>query len=203
MMSSIYILVSNNADNLNWVCVFSMGCKRTLKNKEGNIVDRYFDNMGKEIWGIFFWQHRLCEVVRLHGWVHQAHQFGFGNVQRIRQVKNTRVVKSFAKLKKGRLRFRRKLTSLSTGYRFPLMVRAPRVFDRRAFAQKKDWSADRFNSRALSNHFGVCCAISLLPLSYVYFCCHHNNTICSNPPFSFLGKSWMPNLRTNTARALW
>ena len=49
MMSSIYILVSNNADNLNWVCVFSMGCKRTLKNKEGNIVDRYFDNMGKEI----------------------------------------------------------------------------------------------------------------------------------------------------------
>ena len=56
------------------ICVFNkiqfvkVGCKRNCEGRRG-----------KEICCIFFWQDRLCEVVRFHGWVPPTHQFGFGN----------------------------------------------------------------------------------------------------------------------------
>ena len=70
------------------------------------------EKRGKEILCIFFWQHRVCEVVRFHAWVQPAHQFGFGNVQRISQVKNTtgESTKVFAKLKE-KMKLCWKLTS--------------------------------------------------------------------------------------------
>ena len=50
--------------------------KFSLEKKDAKEIE---GGRGKEICCIFFWQDRLCEVVRFHGWVPPTHQFGFGN----------------------------------------------------------------------------------------------------------------------------
>ena len=71
-------------------------------------------------------------------------------------AENTRVNnKNFANLKIGKLLKNSLLkTDLSIRYRFLLMIEAQQVFDR-GFAQRKDWSLDRFTVTSFTLIFGV------------------------------------------------
>ena len=71
-------------------------------------------------------------------------------------AKNTQSQQSiFANLKIGKLLKNSLLKiDLSIRYRFLLMIEAQQVFDRR-FAQRKDWSLDRFTATSFTFIFGV------------------------------------------------
>ena len=108
--------------------------------------------------------------------------------------KHARVNKGFAKLKNTQERERemrvcRKLPE----YRFSADDPSAAGFWS-AVCSKERLVSRSFQLGAESNHFVVQSFLQFI------FVCH---LVCPNPPFSFLGKSWMPNLRTNTARALW
>ena len=113
-----------------------------------------------------FWQHRVCEVVRFHAWVQPAHQFGFGNVQRISQVKNTtgESTKAFAKLKTDETLLKVDLSTKSIVSRW--------WSERRGFLivrlLKRKIGLPIVSTRAAPQSFRVCCAIFPFPPIYIY-----------------------------------
>ena len=71
------------------------------------------------------------------GWKHQSQQSNFANLKIGKLLKNSLLK-----------------TDLSIRYRFLLMIEAQQAFDR-GFAQRKDWSLDRFTVTSFTFIFGV------------------------------------------------
>ena len=71
------------------------------------------------------------------GWKHQSQQSNFANLKIGKLLKNSLLK-----------------TDLSIRYRFLLMIEAQQVFDR-GFAQRKDWSLDRFTVTSFTFILGV------------------------------------------------